>query len=77
MVEIATKSLFGRKPLIEEQIDLYFASEHIDVASALLDQRIAGTQIYEIGFVLLPEKRRHEKAREHYQRALEYLNKIM
>jgi hypothetical protein len=76
MVEVATKSLFGKKPLIEEQLDLYFASEHIDVASALLDQRIAGTDIYEFAFSLMSEKKRHEKAREHYQKALHYLESI-
>jgi tetratricopeptide (TPR) repeat protein len=82
MVEIATKSLFGKKPLIEEQVDLYFASEHIDFASALLDKNIMGkeaigSQVYETIFEVLSEKKRHEKAREHYQKALEYLNKVM
>jgi hypothetical protein len=77
MVEISRHSLFGKKPLIDEQYHLYMALDNISRASIHGDWRIVGTDYYEEVLKHINPEKRRKTAKEHYQKALENLNKIM
>lgn len=78
MTEITTKSIFGKKPLIEEQLDLFFVSEHIDFASAFLDPNISGSYYLEPTILEnISKEKRQKKAKEHYNKALVMLKDMM
>jgi hypothetical protein len=78
MIKLETKPLFGKKKhLAEEQWDLYWVLNNLEMGSIWADPRILNSYDYENVAKLLPPDFRRKKAMEFFKTAQKELNKVM
>jgi hypothetical protein len=77
MVDITTCSIFGKKPLIEEQIELAYAYQHLAHGAMSADPRIMESYWIENVIEHLGKERRRNTAIRNFKKALELMDRIM
>jgi hypothetical protein len=77
MVHIGTHSLFGKKPLAEEQMILLDAFEQAGLGSIYGDPRIIGSYNWETIVSTLKKERRRELFKHHFSNAMKLMEKLM
>jgi hypothetical protein len=77
MASISTHSLFGNKPLAEEQLILLDAFEQAGLGSIYGDPRIIGSYNWETVMAGMTKDRRRELSIHHFNTAVKLIERIL
>jgi hypothetical protein len=77
MVEVTAHSIFGKMPLVEEQIELALAYEHLAKGAMWSDPRIIDSYYMETVLMPFSKEGRKKKAIREFKRSLEIMDRVM
>jgi hypothetical protein len=77
MVKISTHSLFGKKPLVEEQLILLESFEQAGLGCVYADPTILDSYSWDILPTIMGKDKRKELAKRHFSNSVKLINNIL